>query len=255
MFRMYQNKWFSIKLSDVTQTKIDSLPTSRFYGEFYKCFFELYDSPSDLSEGWRLEKQSIAHFLRDSILGRGSQSVLSVGCGVGYVELCLKDMLPSIDFNALDYSSDNMRWIESHFEPNQLFSGELRDCSFNEKKFDFIYLSALDYALDDAEFLEMLKILQLHLAENGLVVLISPSCISHILSLKSIKILVKSVIAKTIDLCKVNLGWQFWGWYRTRGEIRYSFRKANINILDDGFLRSKDGVGKNYFILGQVGKS
>lgn len=63
------------------------LPMTLFYHKFYEKFFSKYDCFDDLDEDW-LDKKTEVVDLLDGLSAPNSK-LLSIGCGLGFIEASL----------------------------------------------------------------------------------------------------------------------------------------------------------------------
>ena len=66
-----------------------------FYTNFYQEFFERYHDYEQLLSSWRREKRLCAEFVLDRI--KVDSKILSVGCGLAYMEHCMLAQVPQLD--------------------------------------------------------------------------------------------------------------------------------------------------------------
>ena len=87
-----------------------SLEFRNFYNAFYKQLFSRYSDYSEQDNQWREGKNTVAHWIAEQ-LPTGSR-VLSVGCGLGYIEQKLwKEQEGRIELHVTDYASDALFWL------------------------------------------------------------------------------------------------------------------------------------------------
>ena len=93
-----------------------ALPSSEFYDAFYYILFEKYPNYQALDAGWRRNEYELADWLASLLPDK--VRVLSIGCGLGYMEQRLWRQHGSrIDLNVQDYSSRALRWIKQVLPP------------------------------------------------------------------------------------------------------------------------------------------
>jgi cyclopropane fatty-acyl-phospholipid synthase-like methyltransferase len=84
MESFYQTEWHGIKFNDVTIVSSEKLAESDFYNSFYAAFFKKYFNYEELDPSWRQTKDEIADWISNQV--KPGFKVLSVGCGLGYME-------------------------------------------------------------------------------------------------------------------------------------------------------------------------
>lgn len=111
-----------------------------------------------------------------------------------------------------------------------------------------IYLSAVDYALDDRALQELLRQLKTSLKPSGRVLMVSASFLDETT--------VERVVRSVKDLAKWGLEQigiykrgQFWGWMRTRDDYHRVMRSAGFAGVADGLLKTANQ--QTFWIKGQ----
>ena len=158
-----------MQFSDFAQMSSKKLANSEFYQEFFKR----HQNWERLSASWHKEKERCAEF----VLTRSgvSSRILSVGCGLGAMEHYMHAKEPQLDLFIHEVAPSAWRWIEGEFTEEHKFLGLIPTCLPNSIRFDLIYLSAVDYAMDDDVLVSLLATLRSFLISGGQCLLISAS--------------------------------------------------------------------------------
>lgn len=248
MKKFWQTEWHGIQFSDIAPTSSVQLAEASFYDSFYRELFRRYSSYHELDQGWRKNKNSVADWIARSV-PKGAR-VLSVGCGLGYIEQKLwHECSGQIELHVSDYASESLSWLKDVIPSDRIHESleEIREMRYHS--FNFIYISAVDYAMDDESFIGLISYCKHMLAANGQLLIISASFLKKN----------STVYSRTIDLVKAFLDMiglrsrgQFWGWMRTREEYNLLMKKASFDCIKDGFVDHNDS--KDYWISGIVGK-
>lgn len=110
MRAFYQTEWQNISFSSFAKISSKNLASSAFYDAFYRVLFQKYAGYEVLDADWRRNKDVITDWLAAS-LSDGAQ-VLSVGCGLGYMEQRLwREHGDRIELHVQDYASEALRWL------------------------------------------------------------------------------------------------------------------------------------------------
>ena len=110
MRAFYQTEWQEIVFSSFTELSSTTIAGAEFYNAFYEAVFEKYARYESLPADWRRNKDEIADWLAARIPD-GSR-VLSVGCGLGYIEQRLwKLHSKRLDLHVQDYATKSLRWL------------------------------------------------------------------------------------------------------------------------------------------------
>lgn len=246
MRKLFQTEWHGILFSSFTGTSVRELADASFYNAFYRAFFERYKGYDDLGLGWRQNKEEIAEWLVRH-LPDGTR-VLSVGCGLGYIEQYLwKKYGGRVELHVQDYASEAHRWLQQVMPAERIHpaNGEGPDGFY-----DLIYLSAVDYALKDDELIDLLKELRQRLRVDGELILVSASFLEESPLRRFIN--ASKDIAKVLlgQLCFYDRG-QFWGWMRSGAEYRAIMKNSGFSFMLDDFIVTPHQ--RTYWIKGATG--
>lgn len=155
------------------------------------------------------------------------KKVLSVGCGVGYVENEIIKRLPDLELSASDFSCISLSWLKEILPEENLIVG----LPLNVDSYDLIYCVELEYALNNTELIALLKNIKSLLAPQGKLLIIT-SCVwtepTNLIS--RIKRFIKSKSQTYLQLKKG----QLWGYKRSEMELLQIFSEAGFSTLDSG---------------------
>lgn len=246
MIKFYETDWQGIKFTSFAKVSSSKLADEKFYDSFYKELFKKYSGYNELDESWRHSKDEVADWLSGII--QDEAKVLSVGCGLGYIEQKLwRCNMDRISVHVQDYATESLKWLREVLPSKNIHIPESGNMDDLDQTYDVIYLSAVDYALNDVELLKLLKSLKSRLNKNGCLILISASFQHNKLILK-IKYNVKNMIAVFLESLGKNSRGQFWGWKRTKNEYCELMRDLEFDAIEDGFLVTKNQ--NTYWIKG-----
>ncbi|MDC1018367.1 hypothetical protein OAR36_07925 [Pseudomonadales bacterium] len=239
--KIYSRSWQGIEFSSFANLSKCNLADSSFYDKFYEQLFSKYSCYEDLDQEWLDQKSEIVNFL--SCLALEHSRLLSIGCGLGFIEAKLWDRRNhNLEIHVQDFSELALKWI-SEIIPRSNIHGREWPCG---KEFDVIYLGAVDYALDDISLVSLLKEAELRLCDSGNIVLISASFYDDASPLNVIKMFFKDAIKILLEGLGLFDRGQFWGWLRSREDYRGLLSQAGFAIVDDGFIESP--LQQTYFI-------
>jgi len=244
MKKFYQTEWQNIPFSGFAKLSHTTLAGPEFYNAFYRAVFEKYQGYEDLDPGWRLNKIDLTDWLAGHF--HEGDRVLSVGCGLGYMEARLWQRHGDrIDFHVYDYAADAHCWLKQVMPEDHIhFAGEQQDMALT---YDYIYLCAVDYAMADFELVQLITQLKERLHEKGQIILISASFLpeSNGFGIASfLKETTKTILRRLMGRQKG----QFWGWMRTRAEYRNLMQASNLASIKDGFFETEHQ--QTYWIKG-----
>lgn len=246
---MYQTEWQGIAFSSFARLSSTALAGPEFYDAFYREVFGRYAGWEELPADWRAEKEKCARFLADRI---GRQTVLSVGCGLGVIESNLRRLAPDADLYIHDVAPTAWGWIKNEFAEDHRFLGWLPECLPGNLSFDLIYLSAVDYVLDDPTLISLLSGVRTRLRPGGSCLSISASFEVAPRSATDVAIQglrrLKQGVMSILDRSGLHDRGQFWGWTRSAGEYRQVMSSAGFSGLTDGLIDPSNPV--SYWIAG-----
>lgn len=247
MRRFYQTEWQQIVFSSFYKVSSKTLAGPEFYDAFYRVLFEKYPDYEALDPDWRENKAAIARFIRNTLPPTGR--VLSVGCGLGYVEHCLlAETDGQLALEVEEMAAASLKWLQQELPEERIHRTGLPAREVFGDGFDLIYLSAVDYALDDASLISLLTGLRACLRSGGRCLVISASFVDVSNPAISVAQGLKDFLAELLDRLGLRTRGQFWGWGRNRAEYQDVMRRAGYEDTLDGFI---DANSKNtYWISG-----
>ncbi len=225
----WQTDWHGIAFSKLgVKLSATRLASAEFYTAFYKSLLSKYQDYCDLPEHWLKVKKTTAEAIAKEIAPHAS--ILSYGCGLGYIEKELCSMRKDVHISAFDFA-DNASSLMKPLPSEISFISHLA----NDSKFDLVYLCQVLYAIPFLEGIALLSKLRCHLKENGVIILIGSSIDSaengDFFSDHSWRIL---------DLAKPYIyfffGWikndtQFWGWKRNNARHEEMLCRAGFRVI------------------------
>ena len=137
-----------------------------------------------------------------------NSSVLSYGCGLGYVEKELLRFRPDLSLTAFDFADTAGKWIKRDL-PSIKYTQNIED----ESKYGFIYSRVL-YALSLSDSINLLKFSK-KLSKDGKLLLIHHSLkyeenIGTKSIIREMKEFIRPIYRYIFPIRKL----QFWGWWR-----------------------------------------
>ena len=225
MVRFYQAEWQNISFDSFANLSFFRLANSDFYNNFYSYFFQKYENYEALPHVWRTQKECWAKCIAEKIPPLPTPDVLSVGCGLGFVEKNVVQSNNNINMSCTEVCDTSLKWIKKDCRKVSFYIGLVPSCLPADRMFDIICCCAIDYAVNDLEWCALLRSLRKRLKPDGKLLIftaslqkeeLAPSWLSRLSRCKYIlKLYLRHVIYKK----RV----QFWGWMRTREE--------NVNLL------------------------
>tara|TARA_Y100001978_G_C23676277_1_gene426581 strand:+ start:1114 stop:1848 length:735 start_codon:yes stop_codon:yes gene_type:complete len=243
--KYYQTEWHDIEFKSFWKVSRKKLANESFYSKFYYEFFKKYKSFDDLNNKWIIRKRFIAKWLKSKITP--SSKVLSIGCGIGYIEKILwENNNKDIDLHIHDLVSTSHKWIKEILPEEKIHIG--KDIPHG---FDIIILTSLDYSFSKNSFKNFLKKISKSLNKNGFIIVISASYLGE--SNFTPKRFLKDKLKSVQHLFGFRKSEQFWGWMRSRKEYIEIMQSIFTNNYSDGFIEipQQENV---YWIMNQSNK-
>lgn len=145
----YETEWLGVKFSDISKLSRWRLPSDGFSAEIYSEVLAALRSPEDLPHGYENHKKGVARDIA-SLIPR-SESVLSIGSGLGIVEKELAEQY-AYHLTALEPHLEEPPWASLRVEYVKGYFPE----ALPDFEVDSALLSAVDYALDEAAWRQLL---------------------------------------------------------------------------------------------------
>jgi SAM-dependent methyltransferase len=236
MHPFYQSEWQNIPLASCAKLSCTRLPDAAFYAAFYEAFFRGCRSFADMPATWTAQKEFWAEKVLSCLPASNAPRVLSVGCGLGYVESVMLAKRADIRLHCTEITEIPLRWLRPLLPEGRCHVGYVPDCLPPGVAFDVIYCGNIEYAMPDAVWLRLLQALRARLAEGGELLILSTTllpeppgsligrarrCRQHL-----------RVLGHRLGLKAV----QFWGWRRTLEENAALCREAGLSGIRHGPL-------------------
>ena len=244
---VFVKKWHGIDLLSIYKGDSRQRPDNNFYSNFYKEFFKSHLGWSDLNPNWVDHKMNNARFILSRLSERGR--TLSIGCGLGIIEkFLLENGLNNLEIQEI--SEEPLHWIKPLFSDNAIHIGIFPECLNSSEKFEYIYISIIDYCFNQDEWITFLKSVREHLNDNGHCLVVSPSFRLANYSAQEICLWIKARVKHVLSFFGLyNLG-QMMGWRRSRDEFLNAMEKAGFGSLNDGFTEKDALVPRTFWVEG-----
>lgn len=227
----WQAEWQNIQFRTLNvPLSIFKRPASGFYDAFYREVFLKYESFEALPLEWRKNKADTARAI-NSIIG-DVPSVLSVGCGLGFVEKSLLEMNPILEIDTFDFSDVARRWLKKIKGVRCLTELD------SAEKYKFIYTSQLLYALSDEDIAELAGFVSKHLQADGKFMTVdtslnpSENTSQQINTRRNLATYIKSLLYPLYFIVLKKGAVQFWGWHRDDHEIIKMFENNGLTLVE-----------------------
>jgi len=227
--KIFDNKWHKINFNKLSiKLSLFKLANLDFYNKFYKEFFFRYNSFEDLSLEWKKNKLQVTKILEKTL--PKNINVLSYGCGIGFIEKHLVENRRDLNLNCFDFSDVASTWLRRDFK-HIYFTADHEKL----KKYDFIFMVGLLYAMNDLEIIHLLKKIMPLLKDKGKILTIDTSSeesengieIQNPLLSNFIKN-IKNLIRPLYYFFFKKKEMQFWGYERNKESYDSIFEKAGL---------------------------
>ncbi len=239
---MWEFEWQNIKFCDLSiKLNFFRRASAEFYSAFYEELFSRYKGYDDLPKIWQENKFETAREI--SKLLNDQMKIMSIGCGLGYIERSLVNLNSEINIDAYDFSLIATKWLE------KIQRVEVIHELIEEKKYDFIFCTQLLYALSDKEIKDLAILLKSLLEDGSIFMTVDASANNtengYSVNKESLVEHIKNILRHYYYLLFVKRHKaQFWGWQRDNQEIIKIF-------TDNGFFvqRKYSAVGQSFLIF------
>ncbi|WP_130611110.1 class I SAM-dependent methyltransferase [Fluviispira sanaruensis] len=253
----YQTEWNGINLLEIAKDKAtlnkNGLPNSLFYKKFYN---KLKEKSFNVNDEWKNLKRNTSTMLESIINDVANElnieakklSIISIGCGLGIVELPFIEKGYNITLHEIQ--SESLDFIKEKVKQRNLnirtIEGNITDLMIMEK-YDIVYLGFIEYTFTQKkEYQKFLSSLYNLLNTNG-----------YLISIESTPDFTKKNLKNYVgDFLRI-IGLKrkhpkdaiYWGVLRTLDEKIFFWKKSGFTlkeygIIDANFLnilyRSKD---------------
>jgi SAM-dependent methyltransferase len=225
--KFYQTDWFNIQFNMFTRMRSSKLADQKFYDEFYDEFHKNYNSYDDLPETWKNHKKILINYIFDAI--QDKKKVLSIGCGIGYIEDQLSKSQWSGNLTAIEPSIKASKWLKANMSIT-LIHGYFPIALEKISPFDLAYISYVDYVFDNDMYIQFLTSVKNYPINDFL--LIGASVYNPTLNVR-FKDIIKSILSAFGFFNQ-----QFWGYQRTIQEHLHLFEQVGFKNIDFGKLEN-----------------
>ena len=225
MQKIYVSSWLGIDFDSLPiELSSRRIADSHFYEAFYEKFFSEVHSYKEIKDlAYIPRKQAILNHLIQ--LTQKEKKILSIGCGLGYLEYELSRKNNSLDIVAIDPGSASVFLQNTNIHVLKGFFPEVLNSNLNS--FDFVFASSIDYAFTDTQYENFLKsVVKFGIKKFLLTEIYLPQ--TDLIS--KIKLLLKETLI-TLGVFKSG---QFWGYNRTLDEHVIILKRAGFNSFELG---------------------
>lgn len=235
MKRMYQSQWHRIPFASFTTMSSKKIAGVDFYSDFYKRFFKYYKKLDDLDPQWVSLKRQVAEFLKQDFKFNKNAKILSVGCGLGFVE---KDLFEE-GFKSLEVtevSKEPLQWLLPFIPNSHVHTGFFPECVPAGSEYDYIYLAGVDTFFTQTELIGFLKEINNYLSPKGRCMIVSWSFIPRGL-VSRIVLNCKDTVKFLLDRIGFRKLGQFWGYIREPKEFHQALKASGFVNIREGFFK------------------
>ena len=231
---MWQEEWLNIYFKDIgAKLHFFQKVTSEFHDAFYTELFKQYTSFDSLPLSWKKEKQDTAFIISD--LFHPNSSVLSYGCGLGYMEKNILERRSDLNIDFYDSSTVANRWLMNDIKDIKFFIDE------NDfKQYDYILVSQVFTLLGTKDIKDLILRLKPNLKENGKIISINTSSIDIENGNMQSGNIFSALKANALNFIRPFYYFlfrygrmQFWGWLRDNKTYKNIFNSCGYNIVHE----------------------
>ena len=227
---LWDSSWHRIQFSSLNvKLKFFSRASAQFYEKYYDKLFEEYKGFEELPSDWQDIKKGTVDGI-SKLIGN-EKRLLSIGCGIGYVEQDLLLRYPNLRIDGYDFAPNAGKWLRS-------VKG------FNELKYfpsnggySFVYSTQLLYALSNKELEEFSRSIKNALEQDGVFLTVDTSSRPSENGLpdesvgQKLRSYLKNFIRPVFLFCFHRKNLQFQGWLRENKDIIKCFEKNGFVVI------------------------
>ncbi len=102
----------------------------------------------------------MAKFILSRFNNDNQEHVLSVSCGIGYIEHCILNTgFSSRNLDVTEVTDTSLRWLRTEIPPENIHIGFIPDClkqKSDQAYYDYIYGVAVEYTMQQNELIDFL---------------------------------------------------------------------------------------------------
>src|SRR3989338_4125944 len=137
-------------------------------------------------------------------------------------------------------SKEPLKWLLPYIVSDNVHIGFFPDCIPLNRRYDFIYLSGVEYLFDQDQLADFLKAVVRHLVPGGICLVISVSFESiGINQLSYVGESIKSLAKFILEKFAIRKRGQFLGYARNRDDFYRAMAAASLTKINDGVLEKK----------------
>lgn len=169
---LYQTHWNNVDLVSLAKElgcSTHELPSNKFYEAYYK---QINHSQVLLDQKWIDNKGYQTKWLKEQIENYGNKksSILSVGAGIGVIELPL--IKEGCNIHLQEYQDESLKILKAS-ELTTCYSEDLKN--IQNIKFDIIVVIGVTYAMNDKELVDFFVSCNRLLTKNGTLIILDTS--------------------------------------------------------------------------------
>lgn len=150
-----------------------------------------------------------------------------------------------------DFAQEACKWVREFIPEDNIHGRDFIDAQ-NPVKFDLVYLSAIAYALPDAELIDFLIKLKRFIKPTGKIVLVSSGFYENKSYFHSVLYNVKHTLKLIFKFLHLYNCGQFWGWLRNQKEFKGIMESSGYLNIQDGFINNVKLPSIAYYIEGKI---
>lgn len=237
MRKLFQTAWHGIPFGEFCTPSSSRIADATFYERFYASLFQHYVNPDALDPKWVRLKHEIAAELEKQLIKPANAHILSVGCGLGIMEMkLLEDGYTNLEVT--EVAEAPLKWLRQTLRPERIHVGSFPNCVPKQLVYDIVLLASVDYFLDDKQLIACLSDAFTLLQEGGHCTLISHSldCSNSLLRLAHH---MRDGLASLLGRLSLRDLGQLWGYQRTPQEYRQAFRLSGFTAIEEELMATQ----------------
>jgi hypothetical protein len=250
MRKLYERSWLGVEFVSIAKSSPQVLASPVFWEAFYQAVFQQLGAWTEIDRvdpDFRNAKKAVAAFIFSRIKSR--DNILSIGCGVGWIEHCLLEMgQGTMHLEVTDVAPAAFTLIRKELPASRVHPGFFPECIPADRHYSLIFMVDIDCTMDQSSLTLFLAKVKGRLTKEGRCLLISGTLDPPVSLWWKLLRAGKNVLAPLLEAAGLLQRGHFLGWYRHKEEFYQAFSRAGYSELREGFIAAGPNPVGYYWI-------
>jgi len=250
MRKLYERSWLGVEFISISRPSPQVLASPVFWEDFYQAAFQKIGSWNEIDRvdpDFRKTRTAVAEFIFGRI--ESHDVILSIGCGVGWIEHCLLELgQGTLHLEVTEVAPAALTLIRQELSPSRVHQGFFPECIPTDRLYSLIFMVDIDFAMDQSSLTLFLSKVKGRLTGEGRCLLISPTLDPPVSLWWTLLRAVKNMLTPLLESVGLSQRKYFFGWYRHKEEFYRVFSQAGYSELSEGFIPAGPNPAGYYWI-------